>query len=69
MKMTSQNSLWGLSLQQSKKGKNAFEIRMQDSTVITLAAETEAEQRDWIAAIKKVISQDNISQRSAKDGT
>ncbi|XP_067949265.1 dedicator of cytokinesis protein 9-like isoform X3 [Watersipora subatra] len=46
--------------------KNAFEIRMQDSTFYAYAAETEADMRDWIQVIKRVISTDSISQRSTR---
>lgn len=47
-------------------GKNAFTIRMQDSSFYTMAAESEAEMHDWIQTIKTVISSDNISQRSTR---
>ena len=40
-------------LQNSKKGKHCFEIRMTDKTYL-LAAESEAEMDDWIKVLDKV---------------
>ena len=40
-------------LQNSKKGKHCFEVRMSDKTYL-LAAETEAEMEDWIKVLDKV---------------
>lgn len=39
---------------------------MQDGTFYSFAADTEADMRDWIQTIKRVISTDNISQRSTR---
>lgn len=39
---------------------------MQDSSFYTMAAETESEMLDWIKVIKRVISPDNVSQRSTR---
>ena len=40
-------------LQNSKKGKHCFEVRMTDKTYL-LAAETDAEMEDWIKVLDKV---------------
>ena len=55
-------------LQPAKNGgaRNAFTIRMQDGSFYTMAAESDAEMREWIQVIKTVISSDNISQRSTR---
>ena len=39
---------------------------MQDGSFYTMAAESDAEMREWIQVIKTVISSDNISQRSTR---
>ena len=56
-------------LQNTKKGKYCFEIRMTDRPPCLMAAENEAELMDWISTLNKVINSADTTSQLSRDSS
>lgn len=54
-------------LQNLKKGRHCFEIRMADRPPSVLAADNDSEMNDWIATLNKAISAADSASQISRD--